>query len=315
MSEFFSLLIAGIVTGSIYAVSASGLVVTYNTTGIFNFAHGAIGMWLAYLFWQLWQGWGINVIVSLVLVLLVAAPLGGAVIERAIMRPLYGAAITIRLAVTLGLMLLLIGLACTVWDPTNTYVMPEFFNGDQVAIGSINVSYEQLITDRRGGRRGRGFRGVLQATRTGVAMRGVVDDPDLARLSGASSGRISRMSWMIGVMFAGVAGVLLAPQSMDVIVLTELVIYGYAAAVVGRLRSLPMTFLGAMILGIANSMCHRLRPPEHPHRRHRRPAHGPAVPGAPHPARGPSGLGRVARACARREWRASTRPSCSGWPS
>ena len=59
MSEFISLLIAGIVVGSIYAVSASGLVVTYNTTGIFNFAHGAMGMVLAYLFWQLWQGWGL----------------------------------------------------------------------------------------------------------------------------------------------------------------------------------------------------------------------------------------------------------------
>ncbi len=57
MSLFISLVIAGIVTGSIYAVSASGLVVTYNTTGIFNFAHGAVGMVLAYLFWQLWQGW------------------------------------------------------------------------------------------------------------------------------------------------------------------------------------------------------------------------------------------------------------------
>ncbi len=255
MSEFFSLLIAGIVTGSIYAVSASGLVVTYNTTGIFNFAHGAIGMWLAYLFWQLWQGWGINVIVSLVLVLLVAAPLGGAIIERAIMRPLYGAAITVRLVVTLGLMLLLIGLAYTVWDPTNTYVVPEFFNGDQVAIGSINVSYEQLITVGVAVAVAVGFRAFFKLTRTGIAMRGVVDDPDLARLSGASSGRISRMAWMMGVTLAGVAGVLLAPQSMDVIVLTELVIYGYAAAVVGRLRSLPMTFLGAMILGIAYSMC------------------------------------------------------------
>ena len=58
MTEFLSLLIAGITFGAIYAVSASGLVVTYNTTGIFNFAHGAMGMVMAYLFWQLWQGWG-----------------------------------------------------------------------------------------------------------------------------------------------------------------------------------------------------------------------------------------------------------------
>ena len=82
-------------------------------------------------------------------------------------------------------------------------------------------------------------------------MRAVVDDPSLASLAGAPSGRISAYAWMIGVMFAGLGGILLAPsvQGMNIQTLTQLVIYGYAAAVVGRLRSLPMTFLGAMILG------------------------------------------------------------------
>jgi branched-chain amino acid transport system permease protein len=254
MSEFFSLLIAGIVTGSIYAVSASGLVVTYSTTGVFNFAHGAVGMVLAYLFWQLWQGWGLNVIVSLVLVLLVAAPIGGVVIERAIMRPLYGAAANISIVVSLGLLLLLYGVATAVWSPTNTYVVPEFFNGDQVSLGSINVSYEQLITVGVAVIVAVFFRIFFKATRTGIAMRGVVDDPRLARLSGAPSGRISAYAWMLGVMLAGVAAVLLSSQSMNVTVLTELVIYGYAAAVVGRLRSVPLTFLGAMILGVSYSM-------------------------------------------------------------
>ena len=96
----------------------------------------------------------------------------------------------------------------------------------------------------------------FRRTRTGVAMRAVVDDPSLASLAGAPSGRISAYAWMIGVMFAGLGGILLAPsvQGMNILTLTQLVIYGYAAAVVGRLRSLPMTFLGAMILGVANSM-------------------------------------------------------------
>ena len=100
MTAFLDYLIAGIVVGSIYAVSASGLVVTYNTTGIFNFAHGAMGMVLAYLFWQLWQSWGLPELVALLITLLVGAPLLGIVVERAIMRPLYGATTSIRLAVT-----------------------------------------------------------------------------------------------------------------------------------------------------------------------------------------------------------------------
>jgi branched-chain amino acid transport system permease protein len=257
MTEFLSFLIAGIVYGAIYAVSASGLVVTYNTTGIFNFAHGAMGMVLAYLFWQLWQGWGLPELVSLVLVLFVGAPLLGVVVERVVMRPLYGAATSIRLAVTLGLLLVLVAVAGAIWSPTaNTYNTPELLSGNPISIAGVTLSWQQLITVGVAIAVAVFLRVFFRRTRTGVAMRAVVDDPSLASLSGAPSGRISAYAWMIGVMLAGLGGILLAPsvQGMDILTLTQLVIYGYAAAVVGRLRSLPMTFLGAMILGIGNSM-------------------------------------------------------------
>jgi branched-chain amino acid transport system permease protein len=255
VSLFISLLIAGVVTGSIYAVSASGLVVTYNTTGIFNFAHGAVGMVLAYIFWQLWQGWHWPVLPALAVTLFVAAPVLGAVIERVVMRPLYGVSTNMRLAVTLGLLLLLEGAAATIWNQSNVYIMPEFFTGDQISIGGVNLSYEYLITIGVAVSAAVFLRLFFKRTRTGVAMRAVVDDPSLASLAGAPSGRIASYAWMIGVMFAGVAGILIAPSSnMSILPLIELVIFGYAAAVVGRLRSLPLTFLGAMILGIGNSM-------------------------------------------------------------
>jgi branched-chain amino acid transport system permease protein len=257
VTEFFSLLIAGIVVGSIYAVSASGLVVTYNTTGIFNFAHGAMGMILAYLFWQLWQNWGLNEFVALAITLLVGAPVLGFVVERIIMRPLYGAAMSIRLAVTLGLLLVLVAVAGWVWNPaSNVYNTPNLVNGNPFTLSGVTLSAQQLITVGVAIAAAIFLRVFFRRTRTGVAMRAVVDDPSLASLAGAPSGRISAYAWMLGVMFAGLGGILLAPtvQGMSVLVLTQLVIYGYAAAVVGRLRSLPMTFLGAMILGVANSM-------------------------------------------------------------
>jgi branched-chain amino acid transport system permease protein len=248
-------MIAGVVTGSIYAVSATGLVVTYNTTGIFNFAHGAVGMVLAYLFWQLWQGWHWPTLLALAVTLLVAAPILGAVIERVVMRPLYGVSTNIRLAVTLGLLLLLEGGAASIWSQSNVYILPEFFTGHQVALGGVNLSYEQLITIGVAVAAAVFLRLFFKRTRTGVAMRAVVDDPTLASLAGAPSGRIASYAWMIGVMFAGVAGILIAPSSnMSILPLIELVIFGYAAAVVGRLRSIPLTFLGAMILGIGNSL-------------------------------------------------------------
>jgi branched-chain amino acid transport system permease protein len=257
VTEFFSLLIAGITFGAIYAVSASGLVVTYNTTGIFNFAHGAMGMVMAYLFWQLWQGWALPELLSLAIVLFVAAPILGIVVERVVMRQLYGAATSIRLAVTLGLLLVLVAAAGAIWSPTaNTYNTPDLVNGNPVSVAGITLSWEQLITVAVAIAVAIFLRVFFRRTRTGVAMRAVVDDPGLASLAGAPSGRISAYAWMIGVMFAGLGGILLAPsvQGMNIETLTQLVIYGYAAAVVGRLRSLPMTFLGAMILGVANSM-------------------------------------------------------------
>ena len=84
MSEFLSFTIAGIVTGSVYSVAATGLVVTYTTSGIFNIAHGAIGMVMAFLYWQLRVDWGVPAPVALILVVFVLAPLFGAMTERGV---------------------------------------------------------------------------------------------------------------------------------------------------------------------------------------------------------------------------------------
>ena len=85
-------------------------------------------------------------------------------------------------------------------------------------------------------------------------MRAVVDDRNLARLNGENPDVASAASWVVGCMLAALAGILLAPiLALDVARLTLLVISAYAVAVVGRLRSLPLTALGAVILGLALS--------------------------------------------------------------
>ncbi|HYZ91776.1 MAG TPA: ABC transporter permease, partial [Actinomycetota bacterium] len=95
---------------------------------------------------------------------------------------------------------------------------------------------------------------LLNRTRTGVAMRAVVDDRSLAALNGASPARISMLSWALGASLAAVAGILIAPiLNLEILNLTLLVVFAYAAAVVGKLKSLPLTFAGAMILGLAQA--------------------------------------------------------------
>lgn len=255
MTTFLALTLTGLVVGCIYALTACGLVVTYTTSGVFNFAHGAIGMIAAFTYWQLTVGWGLPSVVGLVLVLLVLAPLFGAAVERSLVRPLYGAPIGVTLVATLGLLIALIGVAFLLWPPDTTRVLPRFFGERTVTVASLVVSYNQVIVIVASVAVAVGLRSFFGLTRLGIAMRAVVDDPELAALAGTRPQRVSQLSWALGASLAALAGVLLAPLvTLNVIDLTLLVINGYAAAVVGRLKNLPATVGGALALGVGNSL-------------------------------------------------------------
>ena len=254
MTASLSFTVIGLVFGCIYALTATGLVVTYTTSGIFNFAHGAIGMIGAFTYWQFSEGWGLHPLIALILVLFVAAPLFGALIERVLMRRLHGAPIDLTLVVTLGLLVMLIGLANLIWKPTVVRSLPEFFAGNQVRIAGFNVSVHQLLCIAVAIVVVVSLRLFFTRTRTGIAMRAVVDNPDLVAMAGGTPARVQQLSWAFGAMLAALAGVLLAPlYQLDINTLTLLVINGYAAAMVGRLKSLPMTIAGALILGLAST--------------------------------------------------------------
>lgn len=254
MTEFLSLTIAGLVTGCVYSIAASGLVVTYTISGVFDFAHGAIGMIAAFVFWQLSQSWHLPTLLSLALVLLVLAPAFGAAVERLLIRNLAGSTSALAPAVTLGLMLFLVGLATTLWDPQTARSIPEFFSGHQVTILGTVVTWHQLITAGCAVGVAVGLRLFLFHTRPGVTMRATVDDPALVGLTGAAATRYTQFGWAIGASMAALAGVLLAPAvNLDVQTLTLLVVNAFAAAVLGRLRNLPFTFVGGLALGLVGS--------------------------------------------------------------
>jgi branched-chain amino acid transport system permease protein len=251
MSKLITFTVLGIATGSIYAVAASGLVVTYVTSGIFNIAHGAIGMFCAFLFWQLHVAWGWPTLVAFVVVVFVLAPLMGALIERLLIRNLRGASVAQSLVVTVGLLVLLLGLADTIWKPDQSRTVVGFFAGSGVHLGEVFVTSHQLITVAAGLAVAVFIYLFLNRTRIGVAMRAVVDDRNLASLAGAKPDRVSQLAWAIGASMAALAGILLAPiLSLNTITLTLLIVNAFAAAMVGRLKSLPLTFAGAIALGL-----------------------------------------------------------------
>ena len=248
------ILILGLVSASIYAVVASGLVVTYTTSGIFNFAHGAVAMVCAFVYWQLSSpdAWGLPVPLALVLTIFVFAPAFGLFIDWLLMRGLDDAAPITRLVIPIGLTVALIQIATVIWPPdTVNATLPFFFANKSVEIAGVAVTYHQLIVLATAVVVAIVLRIVLYKTRIGVGMRAVVDNRGLAALNGASPDRVSGFAWALGFTLAGVAGVLIAPiLALDQSQLTLLVISAYAAAMVGRLRSLPLTALGALILGL-----------------------------------------------------------------
>jgi branched-chain amino acid transport system permease protein len=126
MTDLLSFTIVGLFTGAAYAIAASGLVLVYATTKVFNLAHGAMGMVMAFTFWQLSVGEGLPPWLALLLVVLVIAPAFGLLVERVLMRGLGEAPVSVSLVVTVGLFVGLIGLAQTVWPPDARFVDPFF---------------------------------------------------------------------------------------------------------------------------------------------------------------------------------------------
>ena len=255
MDAFIGYTIAGIAVGAIYAISATGLVVTYTTSGVFNFAHGATGMLMAFLYWQLRVGDHWSAPAALAMVLLLAAPLYGIVTERALIRALDPGDTGTTLVVTLGLLVMSLGLAYTIWPTDKTRVLQPFFGPSAfVTLAGTRVSYQELITIGLAAAVALALRVLFFRTRIGVAMRGVVDDRPLMALNGGYPSRLNALSWAIGAALGGLGGILQAgsPGGLQVLDLTFLVVNAFAAALLGRLRSLPLTFAGAMAIGLLN---------------------------------------------------------------
>ncbi|MCX2949331.1 ABC transporter permease [Lentzea sp. NEAU-D7] len=253
MTALLAYTIFGLVTGGAYAVVAGGLVLTYSTSKVFNVGHGAIGMVMAFLYWELAENRGLPQWLALLLVAGVCAPLFGLVVERFVMRRLAGAPVGITLVAGVGLLVGLIGVAQVVWPPQARPVRP-FLDQLGVHVGQSFVSGHDLVTLACAVLVAGGLYVLLNRTRTGLAMRACVDAPELAALYGTRPTRLSALSWAIGSALAALGGILLTPVvQLDYVTMTLLVITAYTAALVGRLRSLPWTFAGALGLGLVQS--------------------------------------------------------------
>ncbi len=183
-----------------------------------------------------------------------AAPILGALIERILMRRLAGAPLVAQLVVTIGLMLFLIGLAVGIWDPNSlTRQIPTFFGTTGFQLGQTFIPWYRFITIVTGLVIAVLLRLLLYRSRLGVSMRAVVDNRGLAALNGARPGRTSQFAWALGTSMSAIAGIFLAEElsNLSVETLTLFIVDAFAAAIIGRLKSLPLTYVGGMIIGLS----------------------------------------------------------------
>ena len=154
-------------------------------------------------------------------------------------------------------MFFLMGLAATIWDENSlSPPLPEFFADKHgIDIGDVVLTWHRFITIVVAILVAVFLRLLLYRSRTGVAMRAVVDNRELAALHGVRPGRVSSLAWALGSSMAAIAGILLAPNvGLRVDVLTLFIVDAFAAAIIGRLRSLPWTFVGGLIIGVTQSI-------------------------------------------------------------
>ncbi|MBV8236933.1 MAG: ABC transporter permease [Acidimicrobiia bacterium] len=263
MNFWLSLILAGIGTGCIYSLAGMGIVLTYKATGIFNFAHGAIAMFVAYILWQMNAQWGISLLIAAPVTLLIVGPGIGLILERFIFRPLQrrGAGTSEKLVATLGVFLLLVGLALKIWTGTERHgpelvsnkpihLTPNLIIGaDRLAV-VIMVAVISIVLYL-----------LFHFTHLGTKIRAVVDRRELSELAAINANRVAAFSWAMGAGLAGLTGVLLAPDGLDPIRLTLLVVETFSIAVVARLVSIPVAVAaGVLLLGVLQSLLTQFNP-------------------------------------------------------
>ncbi len=252
MQEFLPFVVIGLATGAVYGLAGIGLVLTYKTSGIFNFGYGAIAALVAFCFYFLnvhGLPWGAAAAISL----LVFAPILGLILEL-VARTLSGAAETIKVVATVGIILIVESLG-SLWYPTNPPTFPDFLPQSTVQMLGVNVTWAQIILFLFSAVAAATLYWFFRSVRSGIVMRGVVDNADLVSMSGDDPVLVRRRAWVIGSVFAGVAGLFLAPSlALDGATLTTAVFAAFGAAAIGYFTNLPLTFVGGLVVGVASAL-------------------------------------------------------------
>ena len=258
-------IVVGLVFGSIYALAASGLVITYVSTGVLNFAFGAFAFFIArfYYYIHVEKEWGI--LASAAMSLLVLAPFMGIFFYMVIFRFLRLSSQLIKVVVTIGLSVVMPVLAEIIFGNDEIFQAPGLapqpvsvykWFGTAVTLDQV-ISYACVI-----GIVILGFL-ILRFTEAGLSVRAMVDSEAMTSLSGSNPSRIAAGVWVVSMMLAGLSGILAAPViGLSSAKYTLLIAAAFAAVIAARLRSLPIAVAVGLLMGVAGSLVQYYLPPD-----------------------------------------------------
>lgn len=256
MSDYIPYLIFGLTAGSIYGISAMGLVLTYKTSGVFNIAHGATSAISAYIFYELRQQQHWPWPFAAVAAVLIFGPLSGIVLERLAVF-LQRVTVVNKIVATVGLLVCVQAGVGFIYGGASGFLFRPFLSQNQAfALSGVAVSYDNLLDLVIGVGLAVALFVFFTRSRLGLQMRGVVDDPELLDMTGTAPARVRRAAWMIGATLAAVSGVLFAAaqQQLDINVLSLLVVQAFGAAAIARFTNLPLAFVGGLIVGLLQKL-------------------------------------------------------------
>ena len=253
--DFEPFIVSGLALGGVYALSGVGMVVLYQATGVVYLAFGAVGAMGALIAWSLinagapgWVGWLVCVAFGAAVTLGYGMVFGPALAKR---DPL------VKAVATLGLTLVLYGLMDLLWTTSGgqsrAITLPTDNGGFMV--GQIQVDWTQVISVALGIAITVATGVFLRYAKLGTAMRAMANDREITATLGVPVRRVEAAAWLGCGVLAGVAGILLADLvALDATTLTFLVISSLAAALIARLRSITVTFVAAIVIGLVHDL-------------------------------------------------------------
>jgi branched-chain amino acid transport system permease protein len=253
MADFLQQVVSGLASGGIYGALALALVLIHRATGIINFAQGEMATFSTYVAWSLttnhgWPYWPAFVVT-------LAVSFGGGVgIYQLVIRPNERGSVLRVVIVTIGLLVLINGLMQLIWSGEVRAVESPFPSGT-FTVGGVAIAYQDIGTIVVS-------LGVVvllwlffQFTKVGLAMRAAAVNPVEARLVGVRVTWMLALGWGLAAVLGAVAGMLAAPSIfLDPSMMQAILIYAFAAAVLGGIDSPIGAVVGGLFLGVLLNM-------------------------------------------------------------